>query len=54
MEKVDVIRGLRKNKTATIGLILIAILMVLALVGPTISPFNPLTPEPLNRLRDPS
>ena len=54
MEKVDVIRGLRKNKTATIGLILIAILMVLALVGPTISPFNPLTSEPLNRLRGPS
>jgi peptide/nickel transport system permease protein len=54
MEKVDVIRGLKKNKAATVGLILIALLMVLALIGPTISPYNPLTPEPLNRLKGPS
>jgi peptide/nickel transport system permease protein len=54
MEKVDVIRGLKKNKTATGGLILIALLIVLALIGPTISPYNPLTPEPLNRLKGPS
>ena len=44
MEKVDVVRGLKKNKTATIGLILIALLIVLALIGPTLSPYNPLTP----------
>jgi peptide/nickel transport system permease protein len=54
MEKVDVIRGLKKNKTAMVGLILIALLIVLALIGPTISPYNPLTPEPLNRLKGPS
>ena len=54
MEKVDVIRGLKKNKTATVGLILIALLIVLALIGPTISPYNPLIPEPLNRLKGPS
>lgn len=54
MEKVDVIRGLKKNKTATFGLILIALLIVLALIGPTISPYNPLIPEPLNRLKGPS
>jgi peptide/nickel transport system permease protein len=54
MEKVDVIRGLKKNKAATVGLILIALLIVLALIGPTISPYNPLTPEPLNRLKGPS
>jgi len=54
MEKVDVIRGLKKNKAATVGLILIVLLIVLALIGPTISPYNPLTPEPLNRLKGPS
>jgi peptide/nickel transport system permease protein len=54
MEKVDVIRGLKKNRAATVGLILIALLIVLALIGPTISPYNPLTPEPLNRLKGPS
>ncbi len=54
MEKVDVIRGLKKNKTAMVGLILIALLIALALIGPTISPYNPLTPEPLNRLKGPS
>jgi len=54
MEKVDVIRGLKKNKAATVGLILISLLIALALIGPTISPYNPLTPEPLNRLKGPS
>jgi len=54
MEKVDVIRGLRKNKTAILGLVLIALLIILAVIGSFISPYNPLTPEPLNRLKGPS
>jgi peptide/nickel transport system permease protein len=54
MEKVDVIRELRKNKTAILGLVLIALLILLAVIGPFISPYNPLTPEPLNRLKGPS
>jgi peptide/nickel transport system permease protein len=54
MENVDVIRGLRKNKTAILGLVLIALLIILAVIGSFISPYNPLTPEPLNRLKGPS
>jgi peptide/nickel transport system permease protein len=54
MEKVDVIRTLRKNKTAILGFVLIALLILLAVIGSFISPYNPLTPEPLNRLKGPS
>ncbi len=54
MEKVDVIRGLKKNKTAILGLVLIALLIVLAFIGPSVSPYHPLIPEPLNRLKGPS
>ena len=42
MEKVDVFRRLKKNKTAMVGLTLIALLIVLALIGPTLS--HPIIP----------
>jgi peptide/nickel transport system permease protein len=43
-----------KNKIAVVGLFLIGCLVVLAVVGPWISPFNPLVPDPINRLKGPS
>jgi peptide/nickel transport system permease protein len=54
MERVEALSGLKKNKTAMMGLILIMILIVLAFIGPWISPYNPLAPEPINRLKGPS
>ena len=54
MERVEALAELRKNKTAMTGLILICFLLILALIGPWISPYNPLVPEPLNRLKGPS
>ncbi len=54
MEKVEAFVELRKNKTAMVGLFLIGSLLILALIGPWISPYDPLTPEPLNRLKGPS
>ena len=43
-----------KNKIAVVGIFLIGCLVVLAVVGPWISPFNPLVPDPINRLKGPS
>jgi peptide/nickel transport system permease protein len=54
MEKVEALRELKKNKTALVGLVLIGFLIILALVGPFISPYNPLAPDPINRLKGPS
>jgi peptide/nickel transport system permease protein len=54
MEKVEVLLELKKNRTAMIGLVLILLLVLLALVGPWISPYHPLIPDPINRLKGPS
>jgi peptide/nickel transport system permease protein len=54
MERFDAFVEIKKNKTAVAGLILIVCLVILALIGPWISPYNPLTPDPINRLRGPS
>src|SRR4030042_5610878 len=54
MEKVEALSELKKNKTAMVGLILICFLLILALIGPWISPYNPLVPDPINRLKGPS
>lgn len=54
MEKVELFLELKKNKTAMIGLVLIVFLVILALIGPWVSPYNPLAPDPINRLKGPS
>lgn len=48
------VEALTKNRTALIGLILIAVLILVAVIGPWISPYNPLVPDPINRLKGPS
>lgn len=54
MEKVEVLIELKSNKTAMVGFVLILCLVVLALIGPWVSPYNPLAPDPINRLKGPS
>jgi len=54
MEKGRGLRQLKKNKLAMVGLFLIGCLLVLAVIGPWISPSNPLSPDPINRLKGPS
>ncbi len=54
MEKGRGLRQLKKNKLAMVGLFLIGCLLVLAVIGPWISPSNPLAPDPINRLKGPS
>jgi len=54
MEKVEISLELKSNKTAMVGFVLILSLVVLALIGPWISPYNPLAPDPINRLKGPT
>ncbi len=54
MEKGRGLHELKKNKLAMVGLFLIGCLLALAAVGPLISPYNPLVPDPINRLKGPS
>ena len=54
MEKGRELRQLRKNKTAVVGIFLIGSLLVLAVIGPWVSPYNPVVPDPINRLKGPS
>jgi peptide/nickel transport system permease protein len=54
MERVKSFSELKKNKTAMVGLILIGLLLILSLIGHWISPYNPLIPDPINRLQGPS
>ena len=54
MKKFEAYRELKKNKTALVGFFIILFLLVLALIGPAIAPYNPLIPQPLKRLQGPS
>ena len=45
---------LRKNRLAMVGFFLVGALMAVAVFGPPICPYNPLAPDPVNRLRGPS
>jgi peptide/nickel transport system permease protein len=54
MERHNLFRQMAKSRTALAGLCLVAALVVLAVIGPAISPFNPLLPQPLLRLQGPS
>jgi len=54
MQKGRGLRQLEKNRLAMVGLFLIGCLLVLAVVGPLISPYPPLVPDPINRLKGPS
>jgi peptide/nickel transport system permease protein len=54
MEKVKIFRQVKKNKTALVGLALILLLLLVALIGPQIAPYDPLVPEPPKRLQGPS
>jgi peptide/nickel transport system permease protein len=54
MERHNLCRQVAKNKTALVGLCLVVALVVLAVIGPAVSPFNPLVPQPLLRLQGPS
>jgi peptide/nickel transport system permease protein len=54
MSKLDPMKDLLRNRSATLGLALIALIVIVALIGPALAPYNPLIPSPLDRLKGPS
>jgi len=54
MSKLDPMRDLFRNRSATLGLALIALIVIASLIGPALAPYNPLVPSPLERLKGPS
>jgi len=54
MSKLDPMKDLLRNRSATLGLALIALIVIVALIGPALAPYNPLIPSPLDRLMGPS
>jgi peptide/nickel transport system permease protein len=54
MTKSETIHDLFRNKTATFGLALIVIIVLVAVFGRWLAPYDPLIPAPLERLQGPS
>ncbi len=54
MTRPEAIGDLLRNKSATAGLVLIAVVVLVALLGPWLAPHDPLAPAPLIRLQGPS
>jgi peptide/nickel transport system permease protein len=54
MIKLEALKELTRNWSAAAGLFLIALIVLVALLGPALAPHNPLMPSPLNRLKGPS
>lgn len=54
MRKWETFQDLRRSRSATFGMGLIALVLLVALIGPTLAPYDPLKPAPLDRLKGPS
>ncbi|MFH0996521.1 MAG: ABC transporter permease [Pseudomonadota bacterium] len=42
-----------RNYSAMAGAVIISIIVIVALLGPALAPYNPILPQPLNRLKGP-
>ncbi len=54
MNSSELLLDLLKNRTATIGMLLIVLILLAAIIGPAYAPYNPLIPAPLDRLKGPN
>jgi peptide/nickel transport system permease protein len=54
LRRFEVLSDMLKNRTATVGMLIIAGVLILAVAGPSIAPYDPLIPVPLARLQGPS
>jgi peptide/nickel transport system permease protein len=53
MNKWELFTDLLKNRTAAIGMVLIVLILLVGIFGPSFAPYNPLIPAPLDRLQGP-
>lgn len=54
MNRWEPFRDLLQNRTATIGMAIISLIVVVAVIGPGLAPYDPIIPSPLNRLKGPT
>jgi peptide/nickel transport system permease protein len=54
MNRYEPFRDLIRNRTAAAGMVIIAIIVVVAIIGPSLAPYDPLIPAPAERLRGPT
>ncbi|MFW6054361.1 MAG: nickel transporter permease [Thermodesulfobacteriota bacterium] len=51
MNRLEIVRDLFQNKSAALGLLIVAGIAATALIGPVLAPYDPLLPAPLDRLQ---
>jgi len=54
MRRWETFQDLLRSHSATFGMGLIALVLLVAVIGPTFAPYDPLKPTPLDRLQGPS
>jgi peptide/nickel transport system permease protein len=54
MSKLEPIEDLLRNRSATVGMVIIILIVVVSLIGPSLAPYNPILPAPLDRLKGPT
>ena len=50
MSKFEALHDLLRNRSAAAGMLITVVVLLVALVGPGLAPYNPNAPMPLNRL----
>jgi peptide/nickel transport system permease protein len=53
MRSWELFKDLLDNRSATAGLLIIVVIVITAIIGPWLAPFDPLAPIPLDRLQGP-
>ncbi|HSO59472.1 MAG TPA: ABC transporter permease [Desulfobacterales bacterium] len=54
MHRWDTLQDLLRSRSATFGMALIGLVLLVAIAGPALAPYDPLKPVPLDRLQGPS
>ncbi len=54
MRRWETFQDLLRSRSAAFGMGLIAVVLLVAVIGPTFAPYDPLKPTPLDRLQGPS
>ncbi len=54
MSRMELFRDLLNNRSAAFGMVVIAMILAVAALGPNVAPYDPLLPAPLDRLQGPS
>jgi len=54
MRRWESFHDLLRSRSATFGMALIALVLLVAIIGPVVAPHDPLKPAPLDRLKGPS